>query len=178
MRKIEDAVVIEQKGQRNRLILGALLIGLMLLSTAGYAFYGVTGSSDAIEQTNGVRYQDGYWIVPKTYSLLYLFSDPATLNESYALNQTAITYANSPLLVDSENSFVTDHLRLNLQSYFPSIKEACNGACVRDLPEKDCSQLFIVYKESQTHTIRQEQQCFFIEGNEQTVDSFLLNFVP
>ncbi|MEK6899363.1 MAG: hypothetical protein AABW79_04680 [Nanoarchaeota archaeon] len=175
MRAIESFEVREKRSKRNRLIMGVLLIGLMVLSTAGYAFYGVTDASDSNVSSGGIRYDGSYWIFPSSYSDLYLFNDPTNIVK-VNLNNRALNYGGKILYIDSEDSFVREHLALNLGTYFNGVYEACYGPCLRDLPEKDCSEPIIIYRDSSENSIRQEQNCFFINGDTGEVDKFILSF--
>lgn len=175
MRAIESFEVREKRSKRNRLIMGVLLIGLMVLSTAGYAFYGVTDKNTGVVNEQGIRYDGSYWIFPASYSDLYLFNDPTNIVK-VNLNNKALNYGGSPLYIDSEDSYIKEHLALNLGTYFNGIYEACYSSCERDLPEKDCSEPIIIYRDSLENSIRQEQNCFFISGNTEEVDKFILSF--
>ncbi len=175
MRKIETEQIREKRSQTTKLFLGLVLIALLLFSTAGYAFYGVSNSNAEPEQD----YNGLYWTITKSYSTLYLLTEPVKLDTSgVTLVGNAMDYNGQPLFIDSLDPAINEHLALNLQSYFNSIQEACYGSCERDIPEKDCTQPIIIYKDSTDRIIRQEQQCFFIDGDQEAVDSFLMAFVP
>ena len=47
MKRIETKEIVEKKSNRNKLIIGLIMIGILVLSTAGYAFYNYDKSSSS-----------------------------------------------------------------------------------------------------------------------------------
>ena len=66
-----------------------------------------------------------------------------------------------------------DEISLSLGRYTGRIQEACYGKCDKDLPEKDCTQNLIVWKDSAENKVYSQGKCVFIEGDLRAVDAFL-----
>jgi hypothetical protein len=62
---------------------------------------------------------------------------------------------------------------VNLARYASRFQEACYGECEKDLPEKDCSEKLIVFRESEVKKVYEEGSCVIIEGDMVAVDAFL-----
>src|SRR3989344_1756426 len=72
-----------------------------------------------------------------------------------------------------ENQEATNEIASTLGIYSQRIQLVCYGSCEQDLPEKDCSEEIIVFKDSQENKVYQEENCIFIEGDIKAVDAFL-----
>ena len=177
MRPLQTQAEIEKREKRNKTIIGIVIITLLVLSTAGFALNGV-GIGDSNQQpSNGAPYYNGqYWIYGQAGQESYFTYQKEDINFSASLlNKGLSDYYGGIIYIDSQDSTVLNEIAINLRRYSSSIKEACYGACDRDLPEKTCEENLIVFKESENQIIREEQKCVFIYGNLKTVDAFLYN---
>jgi regulator of sigma D len=53
------------------------------------------------------------------------------------------------------------------------MQEACYGSCERNLPEKNCTENIIIFKDSKENSVTQQDKCVFIEGDLRTVDAYI-----
>ncbi len=178
MRRIRTQEEVVKSEKRKALIVGLILIFLMLFSTAGYAllsggFLGGSGSDGEIDVSDGT-YNGNYWTYQRfgaqlflTYSVEEVSGIP--LNIDFGLAD----YSNQPVFLASDSDIVNAEISNNLGQFTSRLQEACYGPCEDDLPEKDCSELLIIYEESESSEVSQQDSCVFIKGDLKTVDSFL-----
>lgn len=173
MRRIENEQARAKRDQRNKTILGVLLISLMVFSVAGYALIGALNGPTQTQQTSS------YWTVQRSQSQLYLLNNPDQLSAvEVVVQSSAQDYTGQPVYVATESAIGRQHLINNLVPVFGRVQDACYGSCERDLPEKSCADLLIVYNEtSVAENVRQQDNCFFVNGDTRALDAFLLAFV-
>ena len=82
-------------------------------------------------------------------------------------------YYRKVVYVASDNKGAMYEIGQNLGKYTERMQEACYGNCSENLPEKNCSDLLIVFDESIERKVYQEENCVFIEGDLKAVDAFL-----
>ena len=80
---------------------------------------------------------------------------------------------NKILYVDNPDTIAASVIETNLAGWILRTQSACYGTCALDLPERDCSEPLIVIRTSDANSVRQENKCIFIEGNDKTVNAFL-----
>lgn len=170
MKRIETQEVIKKKKQRNARIISFVLFMILLLSTAGYGLLYRSDSGNVNQPpSNTGLYQTNY--NGQTISFNYR---PEEVKEiSVNGNFNFANYAGKPLYVVSNNSVVNAEIASTLGIFVSKIQRACFGACEDDLPEKDCSENLIIWKDSPEKKVYQQQNCVFIDGDLQTVDAFL-----
>ena len=175
MQKIMSQKEIEIKQKRNKRALGIFFIVLLVLSTAGFALTGISNSNNnAGTQSNEGQFNGQYW----TYNLggqeYYFSNNLDEINfESVEISRQISSYYGKSLYIDAENPEVLREVANNLGRLASRFQEACYGECERDLPEKDCSEKLIVWKNSGENKVYEEQNCVFIEGDLNAVDAFL-----
>jgi len=169
-----------KKGQRGiKILVGVVLVGLMLLSTVGFAFFssdssgseGSEGSEESTEQGNFIGGKWVYYIGEEQFAFTNYIGLVEDVPVDFALNMEG--YHNSPLFIVSDNDIVSGEIVQNIGRYASRVQEACYGPCEKDLPEKNCDENLIIYKESDENKVYQEENCVFIEGDLIAVDSFL-----
>lgn len=189
MKKIISKEGQEKKQRRNNLIIGIILVSLMLLSTAGYAFYG--REKEGVQK---IKYNEYEFVLQNNYYLLklgsYTFgfrtspfsSNVIVQNELKKLND----YADKPIYIYSEESDATYEVYMNFKQVSQRIQNACpkNSSCEKEfpnLPIKDCSENFIIIEEGEKNLLRQEGNCAYItfKQNESliSVDEFLYKII-
>jgi hypothetical protein len=177
VKPLQSAEVIERRNNRNKRIIGIVIIALLVLSTAGFALTGLggnLGSTDTTLPDGEVVYNGQYWIYSVSGQQFYFTHKKEDVNiESFTFNKGFADFAGKPLYIDTESPAVLNEVSLNLGRFVTKMQEVCYGSCDRDLPEKDCSENLISFKESQTASIREQENCVFIEGDLKTVDAFL-----
>ncbi|MCL5730402.1 MAG: hypothetical protein M1165_02445 [Candidatus Pacearchaeota archaeon] len=195
MRKIISKQEEERKKRRNQLIVGGILIGVMLLSTLGYAFqsylYGDTSSTVGTNQTatyNGITFvnQNGYWVLQYQNQRLAFAYNPLqiSLKNLSGISMSLNSLANKTLYIYSEDYNSESELRINLLHFTDNIQNACPEGIQcnqslyqgQQLPAKDCSNNFIII-ESGSSGIKQEQNCVFISEQGQNLISSTDNFL-
>jgi len=154
-----------------------VIIALLVLSTAGFALNGLggnLGSTDPTLPADGVVYNGQYWIYTVSGQQFYFTNKKEDVSlEDFTLNKGFADFAGKTLYIDTESPTVLNEIGLNLGRYVSKIQEVCYGPCERDLPERDCSENLISFKESEIPSVNEQENCIFIEGDLKTVDAFL-----
>ena len=170
MRKIQVRELIEQKRKQNNMILGAILIGIMILSTVGYSFYheekdnSNTGANTI--SYNGfefVKSQD-YWLLQINDKTFYFQNLPNETQEiDIGMNKDIADFVNKPLYLSSQGAGAQEIL-LNLQGYVLRSQLACveDEKCENNFPEKNCSNNFIIFQNKEFNKIVEEENCIYI----------------
>lgn len=178
MRAIETEEVRDARDKRNRLIGGLFLIGVLLLSTLGYALVNRMSSDDTTTTPSDVlAYNGQYWSVQKYgKQLAFTYSPNETSEIPIDMNYTLADFASHMVFVDAGTDDTSlNELAFNLNGLSGRIQKGCYGTCASDLPEKNCTggDLLVVIRDSQEKNVRQDQSCVFIDGNLASVDAFL-----
>ena len=179
MRKIQTQEEIDRKKRKNQLIIGAVMIGLLLLSIVGYSF--ASGDSDGDNSRvneNGVDFfrQNSLWVAEINEGIFAFQNLPSEVSDidvniSIGLND----YSGQPLYFVNPNEGVSEILN-NVGNYILRYQEACFGnlSCVGDLPVKDCNSNLIIFKDGNTSNVYQNESCIFIVGDSlRGTDAFL-----
>lgn len=167
----------DRKRRRGQLIIGLVMIGLMVLSSVGYAFSVFSGSNSGTQnQPSGQPVFDGSsWIVDlggKKFSFLSSIDD--VRNVSFNASVSAGDYSAKSVYLVAESPAVLREIQGVVGPVALRMQEACYGPCNRtDLPEKDCSNQMIIWHASETNRVYQRDSCVFIEGDMRAVDAFL-----
>lgn len=177
MRKIETADVLERRAKRNRLVLGIIIIGMLLLSTAGYALLsgGISEPGTGIENEDGLVYNGQYWIYSEAgKSAYFLYPKSEVVNITTSFGATLLNFRGASVFVDAPSDAVKTLVSLNLAPYVGQLAEACYGSCDRDLPERTCTDngILLVWNASEETSVRQQDSCIFLNGDVRTVDAF------
>lgn len=176
MQKIIAAEVAERKAERTRRLISMILLGILLLSSASYAFifyqdYETTQPTDSTQTPDG-RYQTT--VGDKTFVFTHSPSTVASIPVTfYATPQSLVS---APLYVVSDSEAITAELSYTL-GQFTRLIPACLGPCAFDLPEKTCVDNMIVWNQTETNRVYQEENCIMIEGDLRAVDAFLFKFL-
>ena len=187
MQKIVSQESKSKKQRRNQLIIGIILIGLMLVSVGGYAFYGQASDSSGLQKIkyNGYEFnlQNEYWVL-KLGGYTFGFSNrPDSTNySSEGFLNGLDSYSGKPLYIDSTNNEASYQISMNLDQVVQRIQPACveNSSCVKDSPElpiKTCDDNLLIIMESNFSSIRQENNCVYIEGNNEEILSLVDEFL-
>lgn len=161
----------EKKDTRNKIIIGIILVGLMILSTAGYAFYNT--DSESVKKikyydTEFVLGEDGLWhSTIQGYGFSTQYNPTEVENISINLNLNLDSYTNKPVYFSFEsNPKGIDEIIRNLGTFVERSQLSCldGEKCEGDLPVKNCTDNVIIIKEG-TNKITQEDNCVYIFGN-------------
>ena len=167
MKKIENREYIEKKESRNKIIIGLILVGLMILSTAGYAFFqtGRTGKDNQEKIIyNGLEFvkNNGFWdvvISGQGFSFQNLPNETSDIKVNLFANLN--NFANKPLYI-SRQSLGSQEILMNLGAYVKRVQLACiSEPCEGNLPVKNCSDNFIIFQEGE-NKVSSEENCIYI----------------
>jgi len=184
IRKINSKEEIDKKRQRNNLIIGIVLIGVMALSTLGYSFMGSEEDSK-IEKTfkyNNHEFNliSGSWILELGNYQFGFKTKPVDANADISGNLKLLTnYEKKPLYISSKDSVATTEIYQNLGQLASRVQFACTSKeeCKEDYPIKDCTNNFIIININESNSITQEQNCVYINAEKNNLinatDEFL-----
>lgn len=169
MRKLENNAEKEKRERRKKQIVMVILLGLLVMSSAGFAFSlafgngdssGTNPNTDAPVDGNGAS---GF--------LKYSYDDVKNISVEPSINSGMLQ--NKIVYIAGEDNEAIAELETGISGYAGKIQRACYGACVQDLPEKNCTDSLIVIKSSEIQRVTRNESCIFIEGNSKAVDAFI-----
>ncbi len=186
MKKIISKEEQEKKDKRNRFIIGVILIGLMLLSTVGYALYETGSKKVSSKQYNGVDFlfSNGKWYFEMDGRVFSTYFNPEdTENISIAGSMKLGDYTNQALFfsVGSSQDAIQE-ITSNLGNLVTRTQYVCIEDCEEDLPIKNCSEgnIIITLDVNQT-SVKQEDKCvYLLASNEEMIrvsDAFIFKLL-
>ena len=174
MRNIESPEKKEKKRKRNRLIIGIVLIGVMVLSTVGFALLqglGVINNNSGNEiEYNGIKFtqdQNGYWASTiQGISFLTLNNPKDTEEIPLEIRLDINEIYQKPLYFVTDDTEAMNELAGNIGRFASRYQEVClNGEkCENDYVEKTCEDNIIVIKTTNETKIYKEENCIFLES--------------
>ncbi|MBU1252408.1 MAG: hypothetical protein KJ905_03645 [Nanoarchaeota archaeon] len=195
MKKLISRHEKEKNQKRNQVVVGFALVLVMLFSVVGYAFQsGLNSGDDSDNQgtENSVTYKgvefsqiNGFWVAGG-FSFSY---NPQEIESFFPKVSNdligAASYQDVPLYIYSENTDAETEIRANLVRISSKVNDACieGTECLGGLPLKTCNgeDRLIVIKEGTEGTVRQENNCVFIEGPKEDIlalaDGFLFKIL-
>jgi len=191
MKPIVTADMKEKKDSRNKLIIGVVLVGLMILSTAGYAFFS-GGKEEGYKKAEykGVRFvlkENGFWnfkLQEADFLAKYLPQETENITLPY-LN-TAAGYSGKPLYFIGAGP-ARQEIEINLWQIISRLpQDGCikeyGELCEEESPMKNCSEdNIIIIQEKEEIKVEQEENCVFIYApyDEQTraADAFIFKIL-
>ncbi|MEM4264066.1 MAG: hypothetical protein QW666_04220 [Candidatus Woesearchaeota archaeon] len=173
IRKIEGAEKAEQKRKRNMIILSVIMVAILFFSTIG--FFAGEGDENSSEFEEGKIEQIGdEWILRYGEQMFRFSNSPESAkNVSIEGDYKLEDYYGKSIYISSDNDAAAYEITLNLGRYLERIQPACYGQCEKNLPEKNCSESMIVFKNAEENKIYKNESCIFIEGNLESADAFL-----
>ena len=188
MRKIASKEQEEKRKKRNQWVVGSILIFVMFFSVFGYAFYGGGGTDENNNKKiiyNGFEFieQNGFWFV-NVQGVNFVFRNNPNDAEKIHSNLNNINnYVGKPLYIQSESKEADIEIDDNLRQMVLRKQPACldKETCTDDSPIKTCEDNFIIIKENNETSVRQEENCVFIQGPQEDLvkitDGFLLKIL-
>ena len=183
------SLVYKKKDNRKwGVIVGVLLIALMFLSVVGYSFLG-NPSEEESEEGNSVVYGDvefiennGFWVAEIGGAQITLSKNPNKLEEINGSLDGIEKYYSKPLYVyfdDISDNYAPLLIASNMQQFVERVAGAClyEEGCPEDVPIKTCEDNFIIVQEAEEISLRQEQNCVFIEGPTENLTEVADNFI-
>lgn len=170
LRKIKTQTELAKKKQRNQIIVGTIMIGLLVFSTLGYSLI----SSDKDEDKSNVNEfgidffrEDGLWKIvtgDEVFGFQNLPSEVSDIDVNISLSLEM--YSGQPLYSVSPNEGISEILN-NIGRYILRYQEAClnNKSCEGDLPVKDCASNLIIFETGNKTKVYQNESCIYIVGD-------------
>jgi len=164
MRKIETKSEKEKKDTQKKLIIGIVLIGLMILSTAGYAFSPKEKNNENHIVYNGYEFNlasNGLWYTNIGDTELITTYNPKDVEDIYVPALSINQYYNAIVYFDSTNREIEGEIARNLNAYVSRVQYACldENDCKSDVPIKNCTENIIIIRESENDAIYQNDNC-------------------
>lgn len=173
----------ERKTKRKQIIIGVSLTFLMVLSVLGFALQGSRGDENSSDKIvyNGFEftYINGFWMIG---NFAFKYNPEQVPDIGFGLKD-ATFYQGFPAYIYSENDEAETEARVNLRLIAQRVQNACieSEECSEELPVKTCEDTFIIIRENNISSIRQENNCIYIEGPEEEllelVDQFLFKIL-
>ena len=169
MERIKSVQEIERKRKRNSTIVSLIFLALLVFSTLGYSFLSRPNNSDNGTNNNAI---------PNTYdfngqSLTFSNSKEETSEVSLEFNRSLNEVLTGNLYIATDNENIYYEIASTLGRFSSRLQKACYGPCEENLPEKNCTDNLIVWRDNSLNKVTQEQNCIFIDGDLRTVDAFL-----
>lgn len=164
---------IESKQKKEKRTGSIILVFLLLLSTLGFALNTVVDRGSQNSGSNS-HFNGQYWVYNSAGRDYYFSYSPSDLDfTNIDFSMTVGDLQNKILYIDNPINIGSAVLESNLAGWALRTQPACFGKCELDLPEKNCTEPFIVVRDSDKNTVRQEDKCIFIDGNDKTVNAFV-----
>tara|TARA_Y100000034_G_C6799331_1_gene358531 strand:+ start:392 stop:961 length:570 start_codon:yes stop_codon:yes gene_type:complete len=171
-------------------ISGIVLVMLMLFSVIGYSFLGNPSNDEGdggIEYNGTDFYIEDNLLKADVGGLTFIFyQNPNNLRRLNVSLDGAEKYASAPLYFfykEIDENPASALIYTNMQQIVSKINGGCleEKDCPEEWPIKTCQDNFILLREKEEISIRQEQNCVFIEGPRaklpELADDFLLNIL-
>lgn len=172
LNKIKTQEELQKEKRRNQIIIGVILIGIMIVSTAGYAILSNTkndggGEKISYKGFNFVR-QQGYWMTEangRAFIFQFLPEEIENISISGVFNLK--DYSGKTLYLVNNNPasvVILQNLGQSLERYQEACMEGinCTG---KDLPVKTCKDNLIIFLVEEDKGIYKQDNCVFITGN-------------
>jgi hypothetical protein len=185
LRKIKTPEMTEKKKKRTQIFVGATLVFLLILSTAGYSLFdrnSNNGNGDKVTENGMTFYKIGeLWniqIDEKVLTFSYLPSEVENISVKgvYSLSD----YLERSVYFSDLNNEGTMELLTNLQYYILRYQGACVSEedCESDLPVKTCEENFIIFTESENSSVYKNSSCVYVTGDfKRGADALMYKFL-
>ena len=179
MEKIKTKEEIESGQKKKKMIVSLFLLGLLVLSTLGYALlYNPSSSQDNQEnQADNNAYaidSQGRYVL-NLQGQSFSFANPPESAQEVPVNimLNINNYKDKAVFLVSNDSLINSEIYTNLGGFAERVQLACYGSCELNLPEKNCTDMLIILNSSLNNKVYQQDNCVFIEGDLLAVDAFL-----
>jgi hypothetical protein len=188
IRKLVSKEVENKKKKHNQLIAGIVMVAVMFFSVLGYSLIGNVNNNGTSEKINynGLEFtkENGLW---STTIGSYKFSfkyNPNEINKTNSELNLLNSYSGQPLYFSSNGAESEIVRNLFYQNQIVQrVQYACveGETCIADYPIKNCSDNFIIIRESDNTKVEQQQNCVFIQGEKEDLikltDSVLFKII-
>jgi len=170
MRKIDNWRNIEEKRKKRNKAFTFFLLGMLVLSSIGYAFF-----SSPNERSNNSGNANGNYVIQFGEQTHYLSNSPQDVKDvKISITKKLADYAGNVVYVSIESPIIRDEISSNIGRYVSRLQDACYGNCSdSNLVEKDCNSDLIIWLKKENNRVYQDNKCIFIEGDLKSVDAFL-----
>jgi hypothetical protein len=188
MKKIISKYKRRKSDRQKQIIVSVILIGILFVSTVGFAFQGSDNSADEQDsiKSNGIEFieQSGYWVA-EIDQIVFIFKyNPEQIQDLNPSVNLLNNYYDKVLYLNSENSEAELEIYANLDQFTTRVQRAClegSECSYEDVPIKTCEENFVIIKQAEESKITQEQNCVTIQGPESELtkltDEFLFNML-
>lgn len=165
----------EKSRKRNHIIIGIILVGLMVLSTAGYALLSndkAGGGENNKVSYNGFNFvkTSGFWTTEVNGRVFIFQSLPQEL-ENMSVSISGVynlkDYTGKPLYIINSNpnvGIILQNIGEDLERYQEACFEGIN--CTnKELPIKTCKDNIILFLPEENKGVYKQENCVFITGN-------------
>ena len=174
IRKIKTKEEIEKNKRINQIVAGVIMIGLMIISTAGYAFFSRDGGSakDLKFKYNGIEFaqqKSGLWGAKTSegYAISTAFNPKETENISISFTLDIGNFNKKPLFFTEGNQEARYEILTNLYPFIERTQIVClkGENCSATMIQKDCIDNIVIFKEKANNTnIYKNGNCIIIEA--------------
>ena len=173
MRKLVSKHEIKKQRRKNQVIVGGVLVFLMIVSTLGFAFQGGLSHDNSANSEGGIVNYNGYEFVNSNG--LWVLGNFAFRNNPQQVENISsninnyLSYREKPVYIYSEYEAAEIDVYTDMNQIAQRVQNAClsKEECNGDYPIKSCTDNFIIIKKSDNISIRQEDNCVYIEGPEE-----------
>lgn len=182
MRKIQTLEETERKTKIKKRIGSVVLLGILIISTLGYAFISspFSGNKENIDEGENQDIAGTDKVGTDRISLKYEGSIFSLLSSYDDVEKIPVEITAKPndyfggvLYIASDNDGITQELGSNIGKFASRVQRACYGKCDDDLPEKNCTTNLLIWKEASESKVYQKDKCIFIEGDMRAADAFI-----
>lgn len=162
------------------------MVGIMVVSSAGYAFYRTGDESSKSLEYKNITFElkeDGLWhFETQGYEFATVFNPKETENISKSMVIDINDYSGKPLYFsyESDKQGESEIIR-NIGRFIARAQEVCFDECKENLPVKNCSDNLILVNLANETLIKQENDCIFITAKENDVlrasDAFIFKIL-
>jgi flagellar basal body-associated protein FliL len=173
MRKIMGAEALEKKKKRNVLVMSIVILGVLVISTIGYAF--LSGDKEENPGEGTGNNEGGPFTFESNGETFTLNNAPQNVSWiSVNIDKTLKDYSQKAIYIVSDDEQISREIAVNIGRFAERVQNACLGRCAKNLVERSCSENLIVYNSSATASrVYQDGECVFIEGGMASADAFI-----
>lgn len=185
MRRLQTQEEIDRKIKRNHIIIGTLMIGILTLSSLGFALISSDrDKKDSLEKNEfGVNFfnDNGIWVANlnnEFFGFRYLPSKISDVRVNLSVDLKS--YSGKPLYFVGTSGEGKSEILKNIGRYILRYQDACIDSenCNGNFPVKDCTNNLIIFKDIKENktSVYQNESCIYISGDRiKGADAFLYN---
>ena len=176
MRQIGSQETEAQSRKKSSQIFSIILLALLVFSTLGYAFFSNPDTGSQTQTSTGSEVQQisaGQWAFNFGTSQIILTTSPDEAKNISLIDKPNLADFTQQVVYIDASDVIASTIGNAISPYTARIQQACYGSCTRDLPEHNCNDTMIIWKNSDKQQIYKQDKCYFIDGDKRAVDAFL-----